>query len=122
MRVVHRVESQGNVLSIYHHGYVKIETTPNHFGFQVYPEDLPGIIAALIETAGPEEMNNHLVRIDPDGSYTVQHPLIERVKGTLLDCNMLKLIVSYQPYVDSPGDYQAWISEGDLLNFKKVDA
>lgn len=49
MMVVYEAESQGNILRLFHHGYISIESHEPHFGFQLTAENMPEFIAAMQE-------------------------------------------------------------------------
>lgn len=50
MKVIYEAASQGATLRVYHHGYIAIDHGPVGFGWQLYPEDLEPLIAALRES------------------------------------------------------------------------
>lgn len=69
---------------------------------------------ALVEaTGGPD----HVLRVDEDGHVTVQHPLAERLDGSLFDCAVLGQVLRWDPL--PPGDYRVW---RDALGFLRPEA
>lgn len=51
----------------------------------------------------------HVLRIHEDASFTVQHPLIERLDGRLMNCRLfsvLQYVLHWSPTQPEPGDYK----------------
>jgi len=71
--------------------------------------------ALVAATGGPD----HVVRVDEDGHVTVQHPLGERLDGSLFECGVLSEVLRWDPL--PPGDYRVWRDRFGFLRPEQIE-
>lgn len=57
----------------------------------------------------------HLVEISPDGTFSIQHPLIERLDGRLFVCDLHITLAGLSEAPAAPGLYSAGTNEADQI-------
>lgn len=65
---------------------------------------------------------NHVVRIHPDETFTVRHPLIERLGNRLMECGVLTTIhrvLQHSPGIE-PGDYRVALVKDGAVQWERT--
>lgn len=65
----------------------------------------------------------HVFRIHGDQTFTVRHPLIERLDNRLMECrlaNVLQHVLHYSPTQPEPGDYRVALVKDGTVQWEKT--
>ena len=80
---------------------------------------------AVIEACGGTD---HLLEINPSGSWTLQHPVTERLDGTLFECEwtgITGILVFHRRFGEGEESYGRWRgfrNEDGEMRFERPDA